>query len=402
MRNFYHLENTVQNYAWGSVRQLCDVLGIINESKQPMAEIWMGAHDKAPSRIVDDSISMTLTEFIAKDPTGILGEEAAKIYNGKLPFLFKILSADYPLSIQAHPDKAAAMDGHQRENELKLSINAVERNYKDSNHKPELVCALTDFKALNGFRPINEIVDYFERVENPAILEESKRLKNENSAAGLRRFYQILMNLSLSQQSELIGQFREQRDFYDNKAYQEFQCLLQCVTDDDIGVLSPFLLNLINLKPGEAMYLTAGELHAYLYGTCIEIMANSDNVIRGGLTQKHIDIEELVKILTFKTGHPKVLRPQWGAVPQIKEYFSDTSEFKLTVIDSAKQLQHIDIRMNSIEILICTEGQMRLESTDQSESLVLNRSESCVIPALTQQYTIEGKGVIYRASVRGF
>ena len=395
---FFQLDNTIQNYNWGSKDQLTKLLGIANEKNLPLAEIWMGAHDKAPSKIIDGRKKIALNQYISNQPNQILSSEAASIYNGKLPFLFKVLSAGNPLSIQAHPDKETAETGYQRENDLKIPIQAPDRNYKDPNHKPELICALTEFKALNGFRPIQEIIDHFKWIEFPTLASKLDTLEEHPNDTQLKQFYAKLMQLPASEKIDLIKSFYAVAAPKEDSASREFMRLVD-TAPADIGVLSPFLLNLIILRPGEAMYLPAGELHAYLYGTCIEIMANSDNVIRGGLTSKHVDIDELIRILTFKGRRPEILKPEGPTISVIKEYNTDAREFLLSVIELTEENQTVFISTNSIEILICTKGQIKLKQSEKGQDLDLVRADSCVIPASTGNYQIEGKGVIYRASV---
>ena len=398
LKSFYYLENTIQNYAWGSKTQFAKILGIPNEDRLPQAEIWMGAHEKAPSKVVDGNRKVDLNKFIAEQPKAILGKRVEEAYSGEIPFLFKVLSAETPLSVQVHPDAALAVAGYLRENDLHIPLKAPNRNYKDPRHKPELVCAITDFQALKGFRPISEIIDFFGLINLPAIDKEFQLLQRNPSIEHLGRFYRTVMHLNRAAQTELIGAFASLQDQRSDAEWKAFMRLLE-VFPGDIGVLSPFWLNLIVLQPGEALHLDAGELHGYLHGTCIEIMANSDNVIRGGLTKKHIDLKELFKVLRFQPGLPEVLRPHPKSASAIKMYPSGAKEFSLSIIDMPRKDQVVSISMSSIEILICLQGRMRLRDRVSDQSLDFRKGNSCVIPAVTQKYQIEGAGVIYRASV---
>jgi mannose-6-phosphate isomerase len=289
------LKNTIQEYAWGSPKAIPDLLGRRNPGNKPQAELWMGAHPKATSLVQYHGQWVSLLDLINKNPLDVLGKNAAKNFNNKLPYLFKVLAAAKPLSIQAHPNLNQAREGFQRENAQRIPLDAPHRNYRDANHKPECICALTQFWALSRFRRISGILSYLKKVCAHGLDAEIDNLKQQPTSDGLKRFYTALMTMDADRQNRIVAQALEQAQRFEAED-PVFNWMLKIADDypKDIGVLAPILLNLICLEPGQALFLDAGELHAYLEGLGIELMANSDNVLRGGLTPKHVDVPELV------------------------------------------------------------------------------------------------------------
>jgi len=218
----------------------------------------------------------------------------------RLPFLFKVLASAKPLSIQAHPNRAQARQGFARENELGIPLDAPNRNYKDDNHKPEIICALTPFWALIGFRKIEEMIDLLERLQIHSLEKEIDILRAQPNSAGLKDFFRAVMTLDKQSKEEAVGEALVSAEARaDEDPVSSWMIKLHQEYPGDIGVLSTVLLNLIRLEPGDALYQSAGELHAYLEGVGMELMANSDNVLRGGLTPKHVDVPELLNTLNF-------------------------------------------------------------------------------------------------------
>jgi len=297
------LKNPVQEYAWGSNTAIQELLGKPVPSDKPMAEMWMGAHPKAPSKVLIDEQWRSLDEVIEGSPESILGKRVAEEFGNKLPFLFKVLAADRPLSIQVHPNLEQAREGFARENRLGIPLDAPNRNYRDDNHKPELLLAVTYFTGLKGFRKIEEILGMMERIAPSGLAFELNQLRKKPEASGLKSFFNALMTMDKSRQKKVLG---EAVSLAEKLADQDpaFHWMVELNREypQDMGIFSPVILNFVELRPGEAMYLEAGELHSYLNGLAMELMANSDNVLRGGLTPKYIDMPELLKIADFKTG----------------------------------------------------------------------------------------------------
>ncbi len=284
MKTISILKNKIQEYDWGSYTAISELLGKLSHSDTPQAELWMGAHPKASSMVEENGEWFPLNELIGKYPEYILGKTAAKKFDNRLPYLFKVLAAVKPLSIQTHPNRLQAKEGSEKENKLGIPLNAPDRNYKDNNHKPECICAVTHFWGLNGFRKIPDILLLSEKISLKGLEKELHKIENNPNPQGLRIFFKSVMTLPSEKKKEIISYAAEQAEKFSDNPVFEWIIRLYHEYPSDIGVLSPLWLNLICLKPGEAMFLPPGSLHSYLDGVGIELMANSDNVLRGGLT----------------------------------------------------------------------------------------------------------------------
>jgi mannose-6-phosphate isomerase len=307
------LINSVQNYAWGSKTALTDLYGIANPDQQPMAELWMGAHPKSSSKIDVHGEVKSLRDAIDGDKTALLGSRVAERF-GELPFLFKVLCAAQPLSIQVHPNKQASEIGFAKENAAGIPLDAAERNYKDPNHKPELVFALTPFLAMNAFREFSEIVSLLQPVAG-AHTSIAHFLENPN-AEGLSQLFASLLNMQAEEKAHALAVLASALNSQQGEPWDTIRLIAQFYPDDS-GLFSPLLLNVVKLNPGEAMFLFAETPHAYLQGVALEVMANSDNVLRAGLTPKYIDIPELVANVKFvaKPAAELLTQPYCGATP---------------------------------------------------------------------------------------
>jgi mannose-6-phosphate isomerase len=382
------LNNSLQNYAWGSKTALTELYGIENPQGLPMAELWMGAHPKSPSTVAINGEAHSLREVIDADKAATLGKAVAERF-GELPFLFKVLCADQPLSIQVHPSKTAAEEGFARENAAGIPLSAAERNYKDANHKPELVYALTSFQAMNGFRELHEIVSLFEPVAG-AHPQIAHFLENANEA-NLAKLFATLLSLQDDAKSRAIGVLKSALNSREGEPWQTIKSIAADYPDDS-GLFSPLLLNVITLQPGEAMFLFAETPHAYLKGVALEVMANSDNVLRAGLTPKFIDIPELLANLKFQAKPAATLLTQ----PQRD---GETLNFPIPVDDFAFAIHALSatpqsLAQNSAALLFCIEGQAVIEKSGQQ--LVLKPGESCFIAAEESPVSAAGTGRLAR------
>lgn len=353
----YRLEPGVQHYAWGDTAFIPHLLGIENVEHRPYAELWMGTHPDLPSRV-------------EKDGTQVLLEEVS---GGKLPYLMKILSARKPLSIQVHPSEAEAREGFARENAQGIPIDAPHRNYRDEHEKPELLCALTDVYALCGFRP------------DPFSADPSS----------VRKHYERCMTMPEEEVDRALEsrilEIRELESRY-GKGDREYW-MLRCHEafshhgHYDRGLFSVDLLNLVHLDPGEAIYLGAGTLHAYLEGSGVEIMAASNNVLRGGLTEKHVDIPELLKVVRFETAEPSIIR---GTALGDNEWAYETParEFELRRIAGP----HSSDANHGPEILFVTEGEGVIAPYH------VRRGQAVFITD-GEPYVVSGSASIFKATV---
>jgi len=382
------MNNSLQNYAWGSKTALTELYGIANPQGMPMAELWMGAHPKSSSTVDNQGRTCSLRDLIAADPVAMLGDAVAKRF-GELPFLFKVLSADQPLSIQVHPSKRAAEVGFARENAAAIPLTAAERNYKDANHKPELVYALTPFRAMNGFRTLTEMVSLLEPVAgaHPQIAHFLQHPDQETLAA----LFAALLSLAGEEKSLALGVLKSALSVQQGEPWQTIQAI---ATDypDDSGLFSPLLLNVITLQPGEAMFLFAETPHAYLNGVALEVMANSDNVLRAGLTPKYIDIPELMANLRFEEKPASTLLTQ-------PEQQGPALRFPIPVEDFAFAIHALNaepqaLAQQSAAVLFCIEGQAVIGKGEQQ--LTLKPGESCFIAASESPVTAAGTGRLAR------
>ena len=391
----YRLKNRVQDYSWGSVTYIPEFLGRDNPRNIPQAELWMGMHPRGESKVVIGKKQVPLSEVVQANPEGVLGKKTASSFAGKLPFLFKVLAAGKPLSIQAHPSLQQAKAGFDRENREDIPLDAPHRNYRDDNHKPELIYALTPFWALRGFRRADEILVEFLSLNLSSIHFEVDQLKQNADREGLKDFFRSLITLSAEVRAHLLEEIAAASDQREEPRYRWVE-KLNAAYPGDIGILCPLLLNCIRMEPGTAMFLPAGELHAYLDGFGIEIMANSDNVLRGGLTEKHIDVPELLKTLTFHAGPVEYLTPA-PAAPSEELYSPPVPEFQLSRI-VLEEGRYLSAEERQVEILLCTEGELQIIENGSSAALKLKKGNSVIVYADSPGYVLEGGGVVFKAT----
>jgi mannose-6-phosphate isomerase len=393
------LKNTIQEYAWGSYTAIPDLLGNSSPANTPQAELWMGAHPKAPSKVKCNRKWRSLLELIDKNPQDILGEKAARKFKNRLPYLFKVLAATKPLSIQAHPNLDQAKEGFEKENRLGIPLDASNRNFKDDNHKPECICALTSFWALNGFRKISEMIFLMDKICPTGLKKDFDLFRQQPDSRGLKEFFKALMIMDRTTKKQIIDDVVKNADQLKDKN-RAYQCVIDLYEEypSDIGVLSPIILNLICLEPGQAMFLQAGTLHAYLDGVGIEVMANSDNVIRGGLTPKHVDVKELLNVLNFKECDINLLKME-KINPCEHQYESHAEEFVLSVIRVKKDMSYHGSGKRCIEILLCTNGDAVVVDLAENKNVHIKKGMSILIPAVVNKYDIMGDAVFYKATV---
>ena len=383
------LINSVQNYAWGSKTALTELYGIANPTQQPMAELWMGAHPKSSSQVQGaDGQPVALRDVIEHDKSALLGDAVAQRF-GELPFLFKVLCAAQPLSIQVHPNKHNSEIGFAKENAAGIPMDAAERNYKDPNHKPELVFALTPFLAMNAFREFSDIVALLQPVSaaHPAIAH----FLEEPSAERLSYLFASLLNMQAEEKSHALAILKSALNSQQGEPWDTIR-VISAFYPDDSGLFSPLLLNVVKLNPGEAMFLFAETPHAYLNGVALEVMANSDNVLRAGLTPKYIDIPELVANVKF------VAKPAAELLTQPVKNGAEL-DFPIPVDDFAFSLHDLSadetaIAQESAAILFCVEGEATLHK--DSERLVLKPGESAFVAANESPVRVSGTGRLAR------
>lgn len=395
------MKNALQRYAWGSPTLLPELLGIPNDSGEPIAEVWMGAHPKAPSGLIIEDATLPLNHAVEEDPVGWLGPAVSQRYNGEFPFLLKLLSAEISLSIQVHPNKRQAEEGFKREVEAGIAGDAPNRNYRDKNHKPEMMVALTDFFALCGFRSGVEIeanlTPYIHHVGG-----EAARLPRPTEA-GLREWFGGWMHLSGEAKRSLIDAVLQESEQGEDGVESPLWWVseLNRQHPGDFGVLSPLFLNLLRMSPGDALYLGSGLLHAYLKGAGVEIMANSDNVLRSGCTTKHVDPEELLRILDFSTIACKEIVP-FPVAEGISLYRTPAEEFELLRLDLDEHTREIRRNVTNRPPLILLSVAGKVEVTAEGLSAEgMGPGDSLYVTPGTATVEVRGPGVVYCATIAG-
>ena len=349
------ITNEPISYPWGSTHLIPDLVGFA-ETDAPIAEMWFGTHTKSTAKLADGSPLSEKTE---------------------LPFMVKFLSASYPLSIQAHPNRAQAVEGFKNENDLGLDLGDPQRVFKDENHKPELLIAVSPFRALSGFRPVEDINNDLQQ-----IAKNDSRFDDWASVKSLSAHFDYVFNhLSLELLEELANN-------------SELIAYLADFYPKDRGLGIAFLLNEIFLAPGEAVYLPAGNLHAYLQGLGVEVMANSDNVVRGGLTTKHVDVEKLRELAVFQSLNPK-LGPtvlQSG----LDEYQTGAEDFSVYRVEPASNQLVADVELSGQAILVCVSGEVTVSNSREQRETV-RKGEACYISNDARLVSFSGSGTAYLA-----
>jgi mannose-6-phosphate isomerase len=359
------LRGAIRTYAWGSRVAIAEFTGRPSPTAHPEAELWLGAHPGDPARVDGpDGRQRSLLEVIAADPDGELGQKVRERFGDVLPFLVKVLAADEPLSLQAHPSARQAVEGFDREDRVGLPVNSPVRNYRDRNHKPELLVALTDFEALAGFRAAAQSVELMRALAVPALDPYIALLTDQSDADGLRALFTTWITAPQPDLEALIAAVLEGAVGYLRSGAKQFSAEVRTILElgerypGDAGVLAALLLNRVGLKPGEGIFLPAGNLHSYLRGVGMEVMANSDNVLRGGLTPKHVDVPELLRVLDFHPA-PEVRVPTHRDGIELV-YDTPSVEFAAAelTLDGAQLGHEIDApaRHEGPQILVCTEG----------------------------------------------
>jgi mannose-6-phosphate isomerase len=395
----FFLKGKVQNYAWGGNTFLPELIAFKNNENKPCAEYWMGAHPSASSVISNGNESYNLNELIATNPTETITNPVLD-YFGELPYLFKILDVHDMLSIQVHPSKTEAAKGFDAENEAGIPLNAFNRNYKDKNHKPEVMVALSEFWLLHGFKEMDKIEAVLHEVFEFNILLPIFRKE------GLKGMYEMLMTMD---QEAVDGMLRgvvkkELRKKANNeltkadagwwvsKLYNGVEVLEKL----DRGIFSIYFFNIVGVQKGDAIFQAAGVPHAYLEGQNVELMANSDNVLRGGLTPKHIDVPELMKHTIFEPIVPNIMKGvdignyEWN-------YPCPVPDFGLNRISLEAGQTH-DGQATSLEIIIAIQGGVVINSN--SMNAVLKQGEAvAILPNEAYSFTASGNSLLFKAFV---
>jgi len=379
MIKVYKLHNQIKHYKWGSTVILPEFLGLSNDENLPYAEMWMGTHNGAPSQINKNGKQVNLTEL-----------------SGELPFLLKLLAVEKSLSIQVHPEKEQAFSGFNLEEKNGIPLTAPDRIYKDANQKSEIICALSTFQLMAGFKELSLIIEAFNILSSIApkisdfISSLKGLLKNNQLLDFLKKLFYIEKS-SLDYLCNIILSFDNKENKFDLQqtiSHEQWALIKQFASlyPQDPCFLSPLFLNVLTLDPGQAVFIPAGTVHAYIKGFGVELMNNSDNVLRGGLTSKYVNIDEFIKILNLKIYTPQIITPSDENIFSYKT----PCDCKLSVLKNDNS-QIINKHFNKSAICIVTEGEVSVNGE------MFKKSESFFIPSETDQLSLKGCFTLFLA-----
>jgi mannose-6-phosphate isomerase len=391
------LEPVTQPYAWGSRTAIAELEGRPAPTAQPEAELWMGAHPSAPSGVARAGGRTTLDVVIAGDPSRELGPEIAARFGGRLPFLLKVLAAETALSIQVHPSREQAEAGYRAENERGLAPGDKSRNYVDDWPKPELLCALTRFEVLAGMRTPEDAAALLGALKVDELAPLATELAATADPAALTGALATILTWPADGRAALVTQVVAACERIAARGGEYAAACAATVRiagehPGDLGIVASLLLRHEVLQPGEAVFMPAGGLHSYLHGTGIELLANSDNVVRAGLTPKHIDVPELLKLTDPAAVVPVIEpRPVGGG---ISVYDSPAPEFRLY----RAELGPDEVTLpgaGGARVVLCTEGTGELRT--DSGKLKVAKGESCYLSAADTVVTASGPATLFIA-----
>ena len=401
------IRGAIRTYAWGSRSAIADFTGRPAPTAHPEAELWFGAHPGVPAQLDGPAGTTSLLDVIAADPEAQLGTAVRDRFGDVLPFMVKVLAAEEPLSLQAHPSAQQAVEGYQREERRGVALKSPIRNYRDCSLKPELLIALGDFEALAGFRPAAHSVALLRALEVPRLDPFIGLLADQSDASGLRALFTTWITAPQPDLDALIPAVLDGAVSYIRSGAKEFASEVRAVLElgerypGDAGVLAALLLNRISLKCGDGIFLPAGNLHSYLQGMAMEVMANSDNVLRGGLTPKHVDVPELLRVLDFTPVPDARVCTRRDGIELL--YDTPTVEFAASVLmlDGEHLGHEVDApaRHDGPQVLVCTEGSVIVRT--KSEEIQMQRGEAAWVAADDGPISVEATQVarLFRATV---
>ncbi|KAE8764561.1 mannose-6-phosphate isomerase, class I [Georgenia thermotolerans] len=398
------LRGVGRDYAWGSTEA---IPALLDEpaTGEPVAEMWFGAHPAGPAHVVGrgDGVASDLRSMIAADAAGTLGEDVVSRFGPRLPYLLKLIAPARPLSLQVHPSLERAQERFRAEDAAGIPRDAPERNYRDPNHKPELVYALTTFEAVCGFRAPRRAAELFANLSAPLARDLRAVLRQDPTAAGVRTVFTSLLDERTRPSAEEVQAVARScagrlRDGSPSPRADHTVVMLAEAYPGDPGVVASLLLNPVTLQPGEALFVPAGGVHAYLSGLGVEVMASSDNVLRAGLTTKHVDVAEMLECVDYVAAPP--IRP----APEIfhgatRVYYAPVDDFELSVThlsDGADDAGH-PLPGRGPRVLLCLDGVISVATG--AELLTLARGDAVFVRADEGRLTVRGVGTLVQADV---
>ncbi len=393
----HRLSPSIQHYTWGSTTAIPELRGV-PASGEPVAELWYGAHQRASATLEVSTGDVALRDYIQREGAHVLGADLAGRFGLELPFLLKLIAPAAPLSLQVHPSSEQAALGWLREERAGLDIDAPSRSFRDHNHKPEMVYALSSFEAVSGFRTPRRALEILDGLHAPLVEKTIERLRHGASSQGMRSAFEYVL-LGARDRAHDVGMVVEQiRDRLrrGDSPSEHTDAIALRIADhypDDRGILASLLLNPVTLSAGEAMYVPAGCVHAYLSGLAVEVMASSDNVVRAGMTPKHVDARTLLDIIDVRPAPPIRLAPERSR-PGVEVFYAPVEDFEMAVITVAGNA--IELGGSGPRVVLAIEGKTAI--VQSGKRLVLTSTEA-VFVSDRENVSVSGHGRVVRASV---
>ena len=392
------LEPARQQYAWGSTTAIPALLGVADDGA-PWAEAWYGSHPAGETQVCGDG---PLSALIEAEPERLLGDDVIWRFGRRLPFLLKLIAPEQPLSLQVHPSQAQAAEGYAREDEAGIALDHPARNYKDTNHKPEMVLALTRFQAVAGFQAPRRAVEVLSGLDSPLARRMRRTLRLNPTRYGIRQVFSDVVSAatcpSPQEIDDLVTEIAARFEAGTSPSLRVDSNVLKMAATfpGDPGIAAALLLNPVTLQPGEALFVPAGSVHAYISGLGVEVMASSDNVLRAGLTTKHIDVPEMLACVDYVAAPPVRPAPEYLS-RATRAYYAPVDDFELMVTTVVAADGRLPVPGRGPRILLSVEGAMTLVT--QADSQTLAQGEAVFVGADERSLSVEGEGTLIQADV---
>lgn len=392
------LEPARQQYAWGSTTAIPALLGVADDGA-PWAEAWYGAHPAGETQVCGDG---PLSALIEAEPERLLGDDVIWRFGRRLPFLLKLIAPEQPLSLQVHPSQAQAAEGYAREDEAGIALDHPARNYKDTNHKPEMVLALTRFQAVAGFQAPRRAVEVLSGLDSPLARRMRRTLRLNPTRYGIRQVFSDVVSAatrpSPQEIDDLVTEIAARFEAGTSPSLRVDSNVLKMADTfpGDPGIAAALLLNPVTLQPGEALFVPAGSVHAYISGLGVEVMASSDNVLRAGLTTKHIDVPEMLACVDYVAAPPVRPAPEYLS-RATRAYYAPVDDFELMVTTVVAADGRLPVPGRGPRILLSVEGAMTLVT--QADSQTLAQGEAVFVGADERSLSVEGEGTLIQVDI---
>ncbi|OKL53261.1 mannose-6-phosphate isomerase, class I [Bowdeniella nasicola] len=398
----YRISGVRRPYDWGSHDAIPWLMGE-QVTDEPVAELWFGVHPTGPAGLPEHDEHDNLKTLIESDPVGTLGEDVKSRFGDTLPFLMKLIAPAKPLSLQVHPNLTQAREGFKREEAAGIALDDPTRNYRDPNHKPELVIALTRLEAMCGFRAPRRAIELLEGLDVPLAERLVKVLRDDPTSAGMKRAFALLISgprRATPEDVKAIAEACAHRLATSTSPSPRADTIVGMLHDEhpgDPGVVAALLLNPVTLRGGETLFVSAGTVHAYLSGLAVEVMASSDNVLRAGLTSKHVDIDEMLQCVDFVAAPPIRLAPElFGSATEV--FYAPVDDFELNVTRLRETHGRQPVRGLGPRVILCVDGKITLWNA-ADERVQLRCGQAVFVPAGDGAIEAKGSGTLVQVDV---